>query len=108
MPLPWFKANIMVLEHTSGIYIKCVVISGSNGWVYMTLNIMHQPPDYEPWICKHMIDPRWSMACGAIERGPIWTMRLFNITPVTKIAPQATRPYEPSTGNCDNSFPGVV
>ena len=34
--------------------------------------------------------------------GPLWTIR-FSIFPVTKIAPQATRLREPSTGNCGYS-----
>ena len=50
VPLPWLKANVMVLEHPSGTYIKCVATPWSNGWAHMTLNIMHHPPGYGPWL----------------------------------------------------------
>ena len=33
---------------------------------------------------------------------------LENVYLVTKISPQATRPYEPITGNCGNSLLGEV
>ena len=43
VPLSWLKASIMVLEHSSGTYIKCVTTPGSNDLAHMTLNITYLP-----------------------------------------------------------------
>ena len=52
VPLPWLKANIIVLEHPFGTYTKSGATPVSNGRARMTLNIMHIP-----WVVELKLVP---------------------------------------------------
>ena len=43
VPLPWLKANVVVLKDPSGTYTKCVAPPESNSLAHLTINTIHQP-----------------------------------------------------------------
>ena len=43
VPLPWLKPTVIILEHPSGTYTKCVATPGSNNYAHMILNTMQHP-----------------------------------------------------------------
>ena len=69
VPLPQLKSTVIVLEHRSGAYTKCVVTQWNNGWArtHMTLQYHASPHSYGPWGRKNMINLRWLKFCGSIK-----------------------------------------